>query len=290
MGHLLNFIKGVIVGIGNIIPGVSGGTLAIICGVYERIIDILSNIIKGIKENFFFLVFFGLGAITSIVVGSILIPLALNQAPLATILFFTGLIIGGFKLLYNKVKNHKITIYNIITLIITMGIILTFTFLNPNTEQVNFENLDFIMVVILFLIGILAAAAMIIPGISGSLLLMLLGFYEPILNTIKNIISFNNFWHNAFVLIPFGIGCLLGIVVISIILKYLLKHYEINTYYGIIGFVVSSIVGIFYNQLDVIKEVFAANSFGINLLQVLIGIILFTLGAILTYRLSKLEN
>ena len=283
-------IKGFLFGIANIIPGVSGGTLALTMGVYEDLIESISHFFKDVKKSLKFLCVFGLGAVLSILLMSKVISLSLDKFPFPTTLFFVGLIIGGIPLLTRKARKNKVKPFNVLLFLITFGIVIGMAFMQEGNNVVSLSNVTPWMMFLLFIVGMVAAATMVIPGISGSLLLMLLGFYEPILNTIKNIISFNNFWHNAFVLIPFGIGCLLGIVVISIILKYLLKHYEINTYYGIIGFVVSSIVGIFYNQLDVIKEVFAANSFGINLLQVLIGIILFTLGAILTYRLSKLEN
>lgn len=290
MKHLINFLKGFLVGIANVIPGVSGGTLAIICGVYEKIIGILSNLIKGIKENFWFLVCFVLGAVVSVVIGSIVIPLGLEKAPLITILLFAGLIIGGIPVLFRKIKGTKFSLINGLIFILTFGLVIVFSLLTPQSTSVSFINLDILDIILLFLVGVVAAATMIIPGISGSLVLMLLGYYEPILNSIKELFTFTNIGTNLLVLFPFAFGCLIGIIFIAKILEYLLKHFEVQTYYGIIGFVLASLFSIFYKSAPDITMVFQTLNLGINILHIVIGIGVFIGGAIFTYRLSLIDT
>ncbi len=290
MKHILNFLKGFLVGIANVIPGVSGGTLAIICGVYEKLISILSNIIKGVKENFLFLLFFILGAAIAIIVGSILIPLGLEKVPLITILFFAGLIVGGLPMLWQKIKGQKFSILNLLILLITFGLVIGLSFVTPNADSISFAHMNFTKIVLVFLVGIVAAATMIIPGISGSLVLMLLGYYEPILGAIKELVTFTNVGNNLLALIPFGIGCIVGIIFIAKLLKFLLNKFEVATYYGIIGFVLASIFSIFYKSASDIAKVFESLDMLVNIIHIVVGIILFALGTIFTYRLALIDT
>lgn len=285
----MNFLKGFLVGIANVIPGVSGGTLAIICGVYEKIIGILSNIVKGIKDNFWFLIFFILGAVVSVVIGSIVIPIGLEKAPLVTILLFAGLIIGGIPLLIKKLKGTKFSFTNIIIFLCTFTLVILFSVLTPQSRSVNLTELNFGTVILVFLVGVIAAATMIIPGISGSLVLMLLGYYEPILKAIKEVVTFTNVVNNLLILFPFAIGCFIGIIFIAKVLEYLLKNYEIQTYYGIIGFVLASLFSIFYKAAPDISLVFQSVRIWTNVLHIVFGVLLFLVGGLFTYRLSSFE-
>lgn len=289
MKHLFNFLKGFLVGIANVIPGVSGGTLAIICGVYEKLIGILSNIIKGIKENFLFIVFFGIGAVISVVAGSVIIPIGLEKAPLITILLFAGLVVGGIPMLMKKIIGKKFSIVNVLIFLITFTLVILFSVLTPQGKSVSFENLNAVKILLVFLVGIVAAATMIIPGISGSLVLMLLGYYEPILNSIKELVTFTNVGNNLLVLFPFAFGCIVGIIFIAKILQFLLKNFETQSYYGIIGFVLASIFSIFYKSAPDIASVFTSAKLYVNVLHIIIGAILFIGGGILTYKISKID-
>ena len=121
---------------------------------------------------------------------------------------------------------------------------------------------------------------MVIPGISGSAVLMTLGYYEPIINTIKDLTNFSNLANNMMILIPFGIGVIIGILLIAKLIEYLLKKYEIKTYYGILGFVFASIISI------IIQNFFMNGIISISILEVIVGLILFGLGFIVAYKLG----
>lgn len=277
MKNIILIIKGIIIALANIIPGVSGGTLMITLGVYEQIIDIISHPFKNLKNNWKFILFIGIGLVAGVLGFSKLISYCLDKFPLATPLFFIGLIIGGIPLLFRKGKvKDNIKVSNIIILLITFGIVLLFTFLNSGDSVVTI-TMNFKGIVLLFLVGMVAASSMIIPGISGSFMLMLLGYYKPIIDTISNLTKFNNLWDNLKILIPFGFGIIFGIVLVAKLIEYLLKKYEVKTYFGVIGFVFASIIAIIVPLFNIEFKV----------VELIVGIILMSIGGLVTYKISK---
>lgn len=271
---LVLVIKGFFMGIANIIPGVSGGTLAITMGIYESLIGAISHFFKNLKKNILFLIPIGIGAIIAVLVGSKIIEYSLNEFPLPTILFFTGLILGGIPMLFNKVK-RDINLKNLFICILTFAFVIGLMFLKTGRD-VSFQNMNIFNYIILFLVGIVAAATMIIPGISGSFMLMVMGYYKPILNTINQLTSFHNIVDHILVLFPFGLGILIGFVGIAKILEFLFKKFEVLTYFGIIGFVLASIIGIFVST----------EGLSFSILPFMIGVLLFCLGFAIAYKLG----
>lgn len=272
--NIILVIKGFFMGIANIIPGVSGGTLAITMGIYERLIEAISHFFGKLKENILFLLPIGIGAVLSILLGSKVIAYSLEEYPLPTILFFAGLILGGIPMLYKKIKGN-FNVKNVIIFILTFAFVIGIMFLK-SSKDVSFENMNIISYLLLFIVGVVAAATMIIPGISGSFMLMVMGYYKPILNTINDLTSFNNIFENMLILIPFGIGVLVGFVVIAKILEYLFKKFEVPTYFGIIGFVLSSLIGIFVQTEGLMFVP----------MQIVVGLILFTIGFVVALKLG----
>ena len=215
--------------------------------------------------------------VAGILVFSKLIKYSLEHFPLATPLFFMGLVLGGIPLLLKKGKvKENIKISNIIIFLITFGIVLTFSLLKSGDNVVTIVT-NFKGIILLFLVGMVAASSMIIPGISGSFMLMLMGYYKPIIDTISNLTKFNNLWDNLKILIPFGVGIIVGIVLVAKIIEYLLKKYEIKTYFGVIGFVLASIIAIIIPLFKV----------DIRVVELIIGIILLVIGSLVTYKISN---
>ncbi len=272
--NVLLVIKGFFVGIANIIPGVSGGTLAITLGIYEELIEAISHFFKKIKSNIKFLIPIGIGAFTAIVIGSRIIEISLEKYTLPTLLFFTGLILGGMPMLFGKIKKNIKPSYALIFLA-TFALVIGIMFLKTgnNVVLVDLNAWGYFK---LFLVGMIAAATMIIPGISGSFMLMVMGYYEPIINAINEFTSFNNLWNNFWILMPFGIGVLLGIIVIAKIIEFLFQKFEVPTYFGIIGFVLASLIGIFTS----------AGNLVFTPTFIIVGIILMVLGFVIAYKLG----
>lgn len=285
MKNIILFIKGFIMGIANIIPGVSGGTLAIILGIYEEFIGALSHLLKNFKSNIKFLLPLGIGILASIATMSNLIDYSFNHFPIATCLFFVGLVIGGIPLLTKKVKgkNDSKGIYNITVFCITFALVIFMAcaeFLFKTSFSVSFAHMTLIGFILLFLVGILAAGTMVIPGVSGSLVLMLIGYYRPIIKTIKSLVHFNNVFHNGIILCTFGLGILIGIVGISRLFEYLFKKHETITYYGVLGFIYASV-------LAIPISLFATEVITFKVFEIIVGIVLLGIGMIVSYKLGE---
>ena len=269
-------LKGMIIGVANIIPGVSGGTLMITLGLYEEIISTISHFFKNWKKNLKFIIPLAIGMGLAILLLSKVIKLCLGKYPFPTTFFFFGLVLGGIPLLWHKAKASKKRISNWIVFFITFAIVLLFAFLKNGSYEVSLNSLNIFGYLNLFIVGIISAATMVIPGISGSLVLMLLGYYEPINNTISNLTNFSLLGNNLLILIPFGLGIVVGIVLIAKLIEYLLKRYPTKTYYGVLGFVLASLVAI-------IKPVLILAP---NIIEVIIAVILLTIGSIIAYKLG----
>lgn len=246
MDKLKLFFKGLIIGCASILPGVSGGTMALSLGIYERLIKIASNIFKDFKDNVKFLVPMFLGAGIGVILLSNIISVTLDKYEEATILLFVGLMIGGIPSLLSKVKKKTLNYKNVSIAVISFLIVIIFVFMNDTGNQVLFINMNVSDYLLLFLVGIIAAATLVIPGISGSLILMIMGYYRPIIDTISSLFHFEYIVDNLLILVPFGLGVIVGIIVVSKIIKYLLNKYHTQTYYSIYGIIFASIIGILY--------------------------------------------
>lgn len=276
MEYIILFLKGMLIGVANIIPGVSGGTLMITLGIYEQIIDVISHFFHKFKKNLLFILPIGLGMVVSVLLLSKVISTCLEKYPFPTTFFFIGLILGGIPLLWGKAKFSKKKFSNWFIFLITASIVLLFTFLNSGNNMVSFDNLGVGNYIMLFFVGMIASATMVIPGISGSFVLMLIGYYEPIVNTIKDLTNFSLLSHNLMILIPFGIGIIVGIVGVAKLIEFLLKKYPVKTYYGVLGFVMASLVAIIRPIINTTP----------NILELVISVILVMLGGVIAYKLG----
>ena len=275
---LILFVKGMILGVAFIIPGVSGGSLAVLLGIYEELLDAISNFYKSFdkfKKYFMYILPIGMGALFSLLVCARVIKLGLESAPIITILIFLGLILGGIPKLFENVdKKPKIKHFGL--MFIGIIIVLLMLLMDGKGTNVSLINLSILGYIKLFFVGMIASATMVVPGISGSFTLMLIGYYEPLLEVINNITSFNNLSSNLMILAPFLLGVIAGIIVVAKIINYLLNKYRKNTYYVIIGFVLASVISILF---EVFKLEF-------NTLHLVIGSILLFVNSYLIYKVS----
>lgn len=283
--NLVLVVKGFIMGIANIIPGVSGGTLALILGIYEDFIGAISHFISNFKKNICFLAPIAIGILLAIASLSRVIDYSYKHYPIPTSLFFVGLVIGGIPMLYSKVKGKKevkqASSYLIFLLTFALVIFMACSSLIFGEGlKVSLSNMGFVNYLLLFLVGVIAAATMVIPGVSGSLVLMLLGYYYPVIAVIKEFTSLKNIGSNILILGVFGIGVLIGIVLISKLIEFLFNKYEAKTYFGVLGFIIASIIAIPISTMLNIKVSF-------DIIQILIGIIFLVFGYTISYKLGE---
>ena len=274
---IILFIKGVVLGVAFVIPGVSGGTLAVLMGIYEELIEAASNFYKSIadfKKYIMYLLPIGLGVVFSVAVFAKLIKFGLDKAPIITILIFLGMIIGGIPALVRNVKGTKTNLKDMTLMLVGLIIVISMLIFHKSNTNVVLTNMSITGYITLFLVGAIAAVTMVVPGISGSFTLMLIGYYEPILNLVNNITSFKNLGPNLILIFTFMLGVFIGIIFISKIIEWCLKHYKRETYYAIIGFVLSSIISVIYE----------VSKFPFNLTHLIIGIVLLVINTVLVYK------
>jgi len=240
----LDIIRGSAIGAAFIIPGFSGGSVAAILGIYEKLVGAIADIFKDFKKSILTLLPIALGMICGIV--ALLFPLgwALGKFPFPTVCLFVGLAIGGLPSLGDKLSG-KIKAKNAFACFIPLLAALALSFL-PIGEDVNLFELNFGGYALLFLIGIIGSTALVVPGISGSMLLLILGYYNPIVNMITNhFFKGKDVGTSILVLGCTALGIIFGFFLISILMKWLLKNFPRGTYFAILGFILGSIPTIY---------------------------------------------
>ena len=272
--QLLNqILRGAVIGVANIIPGVSGGTMMVSMGVYDTLIHCITHLFSEFKQSVKTLLPYAVGMLVGIVaLASVLKFLFANYA-LPTSTAFIGLILGGLSPLLRKINKKKLNWVSLAVFVLFfVGIVaLALTGDVSNPESLT---LDMGQVIILVVMGAIAAATMIIPGVSGSMVLMLLGYYTPVLNAVDTLKSavfsadFGAMVNPFFTLLPFGVGVVLGIFGVAKLIEWLLARFPTQTYCGVLGLVVSSPIAILLRT----------DMAGVNWIIILVSLITFALG------------
>ncbi len=274
--------KGAVIGIANIIPGVSGGTMAVSMGIYDKLIFAITHLFKDFKNSIKILVPIILGAGIGIVGLSFIIEFLFAHFPIQTNLLFIGLIIGGLPMILNKVKGAKLSAGNIIAFLLLFSFVIVFALIGEkdgNTRELSFNIIN---VMVLFGIGIIASATMVIPGVSGSMILMLLGFYNPIIESINAFIKalaafdMNGIMTGFGILAPFGAGAVIGIFAIAKLIEFVFEKYPILAYFAIIGLIMASPVAI----------ILMADLSTLSVVSVITGIAAFAVGYVIAAKLA----
>ncbi len=214
-------LKGVMMGVANIIPGVSGGTMAVSMGIYDKMIHAATHLFSEFKKSMKILIPIVIGMGIGIVVLARIIEYMFAKVPFQTNLLFIGLIIGGLPAITKKVKGKTIRLGHILSFLLFFGLVAGMALLGEEEGAAADLSFNLVNVVKLFGVGIVASATMVIPGVSGSMMLMLMGYYNPILSEINNfidqLIHFNiqGLLEGCKVLVPFGIGVVVGIFAIA---------------------------------------------------------------------------
>ena len=271
-----------VVGIANIIPGVSGGTMMVAMGLYDKLIHAITHLKSEFKESLKLLVPIFLGAAIAIVALSRLFEFLLTNYPIPTNFAFCGLIAGSLPFIFKKVKGHAVSVGKGVCFVIFFAVVILMAVMGETSGNAADVSFGFINVVKLLVVGIIAAATMVIPGVSGSMMLMLLGYYDTILKTINRfmdvLIAFDiqDILVQCGILIPFGIGVILGIFLIAKLIEFIFSKAEIHAYYAIIGLILASPIAI------LLKTDWS----DFSVLMLVTGIITFVLGWFVSSKLG----
>lgn len=238
MNDLLYFLKGAIIGIATLIPGASGGTMAIILGIYDDLVHAVGSFFADWEKNLRFLLTVGLGGIFSLLIFSPILEKALTAYPHEMQFLFMGFIVGGLPVLYRKsISVGKGSKTDLIFLIIGLILILILTTTEPNAIIRSAGSNGLAGMLFLLVAGIIIAVALVLPGLSASYMLLVLGLYSITLHAVNTLsIAF---------LIPLGCGILIGTLGTAKAVERLLQKYPGRTYMAIIGFVLGSLIPVF---------------------------------------------
>lgn len=288
--YILNFIRGFCMALADSVPGVSGGTVAFILGFYDSFVNALNNLISKDKisriKALKFLSKIALGWVVGFILSVLFITSLFENNIYKISSLFLGFIIASIPLI---IKSERKTLINnktnIIFLVIGIIVVILITFFNPirGNEQslsLKFDNLTISLMVYIFITGLIAISAMVLPGISGSTILLILGLYVPILNSIKQVIKLNFEYLPAVII--FGCGVLLGILLTVRLVRYLLRTYRPQTIFFIIGLMIGSIYSLIMGPMSL-----EVSNKPINIYNFKVGF--FIIGCVLVPALEMLK-
>ena len=278
-----NVLKGMVIGIANVIPGVSGGTMMVAMGIYDKLIHCITHLFSELKKNLLFLAPIAVGMALAVVGSSFTIEKMFELFPFQTSLLFVGLVVGGLPAMWKNVKGKSIKVGHIITCVLFLALVVGMALLGETEGNAAELTFSLVNAIKLFFVGVIAAATMVIPGVSGSMVLLLLGYYNPILSTINAFIraalyfDFAGIMAGVGVLAPFGIGMVIGIFAIAKLIEIIFAKFPLYAYWGIIGLIVASPFAIL-----------AMGSFGtITVISILTGVVALAIGCVIAMKLGE---
>ena len=278
-----NILKGMVIGIANIIPGVSGGTMMVAMGIYDKLIHCITHLFSELKKSILFLIPIAIGMGIAVVGSAFGLEYLFANFPLQTNLLFIGLIIGGLPAIWKNVKGNKVKMGHIIAGLLFFAIVVAMAVIGETEGNAADLSFNLINVIKLFGVGVVAAATMVIPGVSGSMMLLLLGYYNPILAAITDFISalvafdMKGIMQGVGVLAPFGIGVVIGIFAIAKMIEIIFAKFPLYAFWAIIGLIVASPIAII-----------AMNSLpAITFVGVLTGAVALVVGFVIAMKLGE---
>ena len=285
MKFVLEMLRGMVIGLANIIPGVSGGTMMVSMGIYDTLIHCITHLFKEFKKSILTLLPYAVGMVLAIGGLSFALKWAFAVYPLPTNTLFIGLILGGLPAILRQVKGKKKGAVGAVLFVVFFALIIVMQVFQ--SEHVATITLSFGEVVKLFVLGAVASATMVIPGVSGSMVLKLLGYYEPVVTVaIPGLISglAHGEWAavgaNVGILLPFGLGIVVGIFAIAKLIEVLLARWEGQTYCAILGLVTASPVAI----------LMATEMVNLSWTTLIISLLTFAIGFYVAWRLGGKEK
>ncbi len=289
MKNLIDSFRGFCMALADSVPGVSGGTVAFILGFYDKFINSLNNVISGSKEERIDAIKFLAKLLAGWAVGMILAVLFLSSAfeshIYAVSSLFLGFIIFAIPVIIKEEKESLVGKYKyLIFTVIGIAIVSAITYFNPisgSGTSADVNSLNFGLIMYIFVCAMIAISAMVLPGISGSTLLLIFGLYIPIINAIKEFLHLN--LNYLPVLIIFGLGVITGILLVIKLIKMALEKFRPQTIYLIIGLMIGSLYAIVMGPttLEVPQDPMSIGTF---------SIIFFAIGGAIIFGLQKLKD
>ena len=263
-----NFIIGAVVGTASILPGVSGGLIAVLCGIYERLIDDLSDLRHKLFSDFRFLFMLGLGLLIGMLGCTLILDYTMEAYLLPCMALFFGLIVAQIPEVYKLTgyeNGTKPSVAEIIWLIAGLTITIVLMFYHSSEGGVNPEDHSAVNMLLFFLCGVIVAISKVMPGISGSSLLIALGLFEVTVSSIADL--------DLYFILPLGVGLVVGVLGFAKVMKYCIDNYRPHTYMMIMGLTIGSL-------LIILQEIVFMDP---NVTDIVICIVMAVLGVAISY-------
>lgn len=230
---MLNLFAGILIGAGAILPGISSGVFLCCFGLYEKIVDSILHFFKDVKGNLKFVIPIAMGVFIGVFIFGNVLRVVFNKFNMEASFAFIGLILGSISLVIKQSNIKKISFIHILCMLLTFSLSLYFIALESTLDIISDVHSNSYLI----LAGVFMSAGVVIPGISKTVILMLLGLYEMYLSAISTI--------NLSFLIPIGIGLLIGGIICLCLINFLFKIAKSYTYFAIIGFILGSVFVIY---------------------------------------------
>ena len=282
---ILDVVRGAVIGVSNIIPGVSGGTMAVSMGIYDRVIYAVNQLFRQFKKSFREILPILIGVLIGLFAFAALIGSLLgtnsDEIPgtrLPTNFAFIGLILGGLPAIFKRVNMREAKFPGLILFLLFLALVVVLPLLSPPEMRTVDHSLGTALLMIP--LGAIASTTMVIPGVSGSMILMLLGYYNSVINAMNDLRGRD--WSSLTILAPYAIGLVLGIVFIAKLMNYLLREHAALTFCAIFGLVVGSPVTLLMQN----RECFPLANGG----TWIASIVCLVIGFMIAWFMSTLDN
>lgn len=285
MKQLIKIIKGSLVGMGSILPGISGSMVAAILKIYQNLIDALNDFLKKPIKSILSVWEYIVGVILGFIIGFVFIDLFYDIAPIPITFLFIGFILGAIPSLIKEIKLKSYKWHHYFTFFIAILAMIGFIFIKESEN--NPDSLFYYISV--FLVGVIYAVALIIPGLSGSTMLMAFGYFQLLINLVDDIakafvtLNFTEIASQLPMLILLILGALIGLILVGKLMHYLLHHFKTHFYLAVLGIVMISP----FNILFTLQENTSDNVFQASFWIYLLGAALFIIGIMITFSLSN---
>ena len=243
--HLRTFLNGVVAGIASILPGVSGGLILVLCGTYERLIEDISKLREKLKPEFVYLVSIAVGLVVGMLACTILLDRVLDEYAAPLMALFFGLIVAQvpevWKLTGHE-KGTKLPLSSVICMAVGLGLIIALMVINGTGNEVDTEDHSFGNLVLVGLCGVVLAISKVMPGISGSSLLIALGLFDVTIHSVADL--------DIYFIAPLCVGLLIGLLGFAKVMDFCLKRYRTQTYMLIMGLTIGSLLVIIQELIE----------------------------------------
>ncbi|HIR67470.1 MAG TPA: DUF368 domain-containing protein [Candidatus Coproplasma avicola] len=282
-------VLGLFIGLAIIVPGVSGSAVAIIFRLYEKLLYAFGNLLKSFKKCVRFLLPIAIGAVIGLVVGFIAVEQLINLVMFAVVALFAGLMLGAFPAVTDQIKGEKITAPRAALFLIGLAVPIAFSAISCNIATGNavLENAQWYHYILFLVLGYVIAITQLVPGLSATAILMMLGYFTPLINSI----SITYWGENPAVFIVYAcliVGFVAGLLTVSKGMSKLIEKWRATTFFTVAGMSLGSVITMFYNT-DML-DYYAKWGGAFQLWELILGIVLFVGGIAAAYFFVRYER